>query len=752
MDLKVDRDDMDDQELLQEFLRTNVAFLGPDREIIRDHKMAPRSARENKVLSGNPDIHQFDHVRGFFQGVLDDNFEITQNMIVAPAGRFGDLTTALFTGAGDHCMASTKGVIGFCACIHYPIRFVLKNYKDDPAVGVNPGDCFIFNDPFYGGLHSPDQSAFMPVFHEGELVAWVACGMHEGEDGAKEPGGMGPGMESPFDEGLKMPPIKYAENYRLRTDYVTFLQNSCRDPRMFGADLKTRLATCIRLEKAVKRAIEEHGVDAVVGAFRQNIEYVAEEVQRRIADLPEGTVRAHTFLDTTMREDALLRIFLTATVKDGKMTFDFKGSSPQIFNRPINSGLTMMKVLLSNSLLCFVWPDLPRVNAVLEHIEFITEENTICDCSRDVPSCLSMQVMFKGLTLAHLAAVKFYYSCNRKYANIIAPWFNQTVSFVYGGITQHNEMTGNLCADLNGMPGGAHWNDDGQHSMAMHLAAMTDCGESEFTEEELPFMQVVSKRLFKDNVGFGKFRGGSGYQYSATMQGSPLWGFSAVAGGSKFSSNSGLFGGYGCPAYPIAKIKNLNIFEQIKTQPEVFEPDMIYIMNERPFKGGDYVTQRGSMPYELCTEGELYMASQGAGGGYGDLLDRDPARVMTDLEEDLISHETARDLLFVVYDEETLVVDQAGTNAARLAEKQARIARGKSYDDFVEEWVKEGPPENVPYYGGWGEDHQTLYADGLSMPADAIETIMLPDPKDVEIAKLKKSLSEMEGRLNKSGQ
>jgi hypothetical protein len=37
------------------------------------------------------------------------------------------------------------------------------------------------------------------------------------------------------------------------------------------------------------------------------------------------------------------------------------------------------------------------------------------------------------------------------------------------------------------------------------------------------------------------------------------------------------------------------------------------------------------------------------------------------------------------------------------------------------------------------------------MPADAIETIMMPDPKDVEIARLKKSVSDLEDRLSKAG-
>ena len=71
------------------------------------------------------------------------------------------------------------------------------------------------NDARYGGAHSPDLGMFMPVYHNGERICWVACSYHQGENGAREPGGMGPGMESPWDEGFKGSPMRLVENYQL---------------------------------------------------------------------------------------------------------------------------------------------------------------------------------------------------------------------------------------------------------------------------------------------------------------------------------------------------------------------------------------------------------------------------------------------------------------------------------------------------------------------------------------------------------
>lgn len=727
---------------LTRFLESNIAFLAPDDEIMRDHQMAVRSAREEAALRDGGDPHLYGEIRRYLQGALDDSYDISENMVVAPGGRFGDMTTALFTASGDHAMSSTRGVIGFCSCLHYPIRFVRKYFENDQSVGAGEGDCFLFNDPFYGGLHTPDQSSFMPVYHEGEIIAWVCIGLHQGESGGKEPGGMGPAMESPFDEGLKMPPIKMAENYRMRSDVLTFLQNSCRDPRMQGADMKMRLNTCMRLEEAVKKVIADYGVEALIGALRQNIEFVADEVKRRIEALPPARVRGQLFLDSTMREDTLLRLHLETYVENGKLILDFRGSSPQIGNRPINAPLTMMKVLIAMSFLCFVWPDLPRVNSVLEHVELRTDPRTITDCTRDVPTALSMQVLFKGITLTHVLAAKLYFSAPEQYSKIIAPWFNQTMTFLYGGITQHNDHTGNLCADLNGMPGGAHCDSDGEHSMTPNFSAMCDVGESELAEQDLPFVQMIAKIFPKDNVGFGKFRGGAGHQTSVAMRGSPLWGFSAIAGGSKFSSAPGLFGGYGCPTYPVCRVKGINIFEEIEKNGG-FLADIEHIMNDRPYADGVYTASRGAMPYEFCKEGELYMTSQGAGGGYGDVLDRDPQLVMKDFREGLISERTVRDIYHVAYDERSRAADAVGTREKRNAEREARKARGVPFEEFVEKWVVEKPPAHLPYYGGWGTDHQRLFANGREMGIDDIPMIMMPDPRDVLIAQLEEKVARL---------
>ena len=114
----------------------------------------------------------------------------------------------------------------------------------------------------------------------------------------------------------------------------------------------------------------------------------------------------------------------------------------------------------------------------------------------------------------------------------------------------------------------------------------------------------------------------------------------------------------------------------LKHTPEQVKFDMISLMNEQAIPGGEYSSHDMGMTFELANEGEVYMICQGSGGGYGDVLERDPCKlVMKDVREDLLSHELAEEIYFVVYDRDTLIVDEAATQARRDAERQARIAR-----------------------------------------------------------------------------
>ena len=732
-----------DQEksVIEKFLEDNVLFLGPDPEIMADHGVVPVTPRELEALAKFENADDINLVRHKLQTACNESFDMVEQMGAAPGAKWGDLISGLWTMNGDLAMASMGGVLIFSVLTQHPVKFILKYWKDEPTVGIRPGDVFMHNDARYGNIHNTDQSLMIPVFHDGELICFTGAIVHEGENGACEPGGMPSAAESPFDEGLKMSPFKVGENYEFRRDIMTFLQNSVREPKLQLEGMKSKLFAAMRMEARVRDAIEEYGVDAVVATLRKTLTDTEQETRRRLATWPDGKVRTNLFADGTLRENCLIKIRCELHKHGDELTIDFRGSSPEFLNRANNTVLASLKGMLAQEFLSFVWPDLPRNQAVFAPMKVLTDKRSALNCSPDAPNAQSMMTFFPGFTAIQIGVPKFLYSAGHRSTDIIAGWYNMIVTFLYGGVNQYGELVGNVCADLNGMGGAARWNRDGEHSIAPIFAPMADIGEQELIEEEVPLMKIVPHKLMKDANGFGKYRGGHGYQQIATMKDSSMWGYMCCSIGSKFPTTMGIFGGYAPGCYPLCKVRGVNVFEVMEDQRDLLRYTVEDIMNDQPFPGAQYSTHHMGLQLEFADPGELYMITQGSGGGYGDVLDREPEAVSTEYLDELISLNTVINIYHVVLDEKTGAVDIAATSAARDAERTARKARGKPYKEFVAGWETDTPPSDIPYYGSW-KDKTVLYrgSPDNTCPADAIVPIMMRDPKDVRIEQLEREL------------
>ena len=134
--------------------------------------------------------------------------------------------------------------------------------------------------------------------------------------------------ESPYDEGLKMSPIKVGENYQFRRDLMTFLQNSVREPKLQLEGMKSKLYAAMRMKARIEEGSAEYGVETVIACLRRTLTDTAEEVRRRLRTWPNGTVRQNVFPDGTLRENCLVKICLEMTKKDDELILDFRGSAP----------------------------------------------------------------------------------------------------------------------------------------------------------------------------------------------------------------------------------------------------------------------------------------------------------------------------------------------------------------------------------------------------------------------------------------
>ena len=81
--------------------------------------------------------------------------------------RWGDTAVAIYTASGDNAMCAT-GLYFHAVLGTLSVKYIIKHWLNDPAVGVKPGDAFFSNDPFYAGVHAADMGILAPVFYQQE--------------------------------------------------------------------------------------------------------------------------------------------------------------------------------------------------------------------------------------------------------------------------------------------------------------------------------------------------------------------------------------------------------------------------------------------------------------------------------------------------------------------------------------------------------------------------------------------------------
>ncbi|MBM3559718.1 MAG: hydantoinase B/oxoprolinase family protein, partial [Alphaproteobacteria bacterium] len=102
---------------------------------------------------------------------------------------------------------------------------------------VADGDIYICNDPYLGAIHAPDFATVSPLFHDGELIAWLGASGHQLDTGGMDPGGFSVKAVDIHQEGLRMPPVKLVDRGTVRSDVLNWIINQVRDP-IVGLDVK----------------------------------------------------------------------------------------------------------------------------------------------------------------------------------------------------------------------------------------------------------------------------------------------------------------------------------------------------------------------------------------------------------------------------------------------------------------------------------------------------------------------------------
>jgi N-methylhydantoinase B len=229
--------------------------------------------------------------------------------------------------------AEAPGVTVFLGAMPDTVKTGLARHGAD---GFAEGDVLIANDPYLTGTHISDTSIYMPVFYEGELVAFAIATAHWADIGGKTPGGWCPDSTDVYQEGLCFAHQKLSEAGRPNRDLWDLIGQNVRFPPTVRGDLDAQIAACRQGVARLQALCAKYGAKTVKGSMDFVIRQTDEAVRREIAEIPDGAYAASVEMDHDgVVKDLRRRISVTLTVEGECIRVSFDGTS-QTAQGPIN--------------------------------------------------------------------------------------------------------------------------------------------------------------------------------------------------------------------------------------------------------------------------------------------------------------------------------------------------------------------------------------------------------------------------------
>jgi N-methylhydantoinase B len=288
-----------------------------------------------------------------------------------------DSSAALFDGKGE--------MIAQAAHIPVHLGAMPEAVAAVRELDPDPGDTFILNDPYTGGTHLPDITMVHAIESDEAVVGFTVVRAHHSDVGGSRPGSMPPHATEIFQEGLVIPPVKWATGGSVLRDIESLLLANVRTPDMRRGDLAAQLAACERGAVRYRELADRLGSSYVEGAVRDLLDYAE---RRTVASVKErvrpGTYSAEDRMENDGVSDRDVVIRLTARVGEGRIEFDFSGSDPAAQGN-VNCPLSVTRSAVLFVLRCIVDADIPTNGGVHRVVRVVAPKGLVVNASWPSP-------------------------------------------------------------------------------------------------------------------------------------------------------------------------------------------------------------------------------------------------------------------------------------------------------------------------------------------------------------------------------
>src|SRR6266849_175658 len=197
-----------------------------------------------------------------------------------------DMGTGI-TDRNGNLASSGAGIPSFVGVLDKAVKRIIE--VNSAPREIRPGDIFVTNDPFYGGVtHLNDVVLAMPVFADGEPIAWTANIAHWNDVGGMVPGSISNEAKEIFQEGLRLPAGKLISEGTPIKSVMEIMKCNSRLPDFLQGDMWAGIAAARVGERRILELVAKYGHDTFTTALRTFMDYGEQVARRALAELPKG--------------------------------------------------------------------------------------------------------------------------------------------------------------------------------------------------------------------------------------------------------------------------------------------------------------------------------------------------------------------------------------------------------------------------------------------------------------------------------
>ena len=268
----------------------------------------------------------------------------------------GDLSAGVFDVDGRLIAQAVTGTPGHVNTMAASVGHFIADIGRDT---MHDGDVYLTNDPWKGTGHLHDITVTTPVFVDDELIGFFASTSHVVDIGGR---GFGPDARELYEEGIRIPIMRWADRGELNRDLVDIVRNNVREADQVIGDIHGLAASNETGRRRLLAMLDEFGLRDLEALAGFVFDRTRRAVDEALAGVPKGTY--HHSMDVDGYDEPV-HLEVTLTVGDDGMHADFTGTSGTC-RFGINVPIVYAQAYFTYGMIVALAPEIPNNFASLE--------------------------------------------------------------------------------------------------------------------------------------------------------------------------------------------------------------------------------------------------------------------------------------------------------------------------------------------------------------------------------------------------